>query len=951
MNAGALARCLAGFLLCGASLLAAGPPPARPAGQVYFEAEGFFSLQAIESEREGFFGSGYRVLGGRQAPKVVDRTVFLYGNPRGTEDYVVWVRALADGQDRRLAVEWIGENGALHLEPTHKAKAPQGFRWERAGVVKGKRRGYYQLRLNAVGDSRPVLDAVLLSAGPDYVPSNEVRPVDDPAVTGGDGQGTTAISAQTLVAGGEIELRVVYTAGRSGIGQGGALRFFLPESWSAPQSERPDAPGYVSASASRGTVRLAIDCHRPGKGAWSYSKELRHAHETFVRLRQGLLRAGDTVTIAYRGVVQPYAQSAADFRNEARAWYSPALALGVWTDANADGVYWPVPPDRSHRVEVVGGPAATMSVVVPSLVKVGEPFTIKLAALDRHRNPAPTYEGRLELALVRLEDGAPGKGAVPEAVHPCPAVLRLQDQGRIDEPGAYVVVVRDAAPPLEGRSNPVVASDDEPPYRIWWGDLHTHHRRCDGLRRFAEAAAHARDIAGTDLVALSPHACYITDGDLMDLWRVDRRFHEPGRFVPIFAYEWAAGGKGASHSVLYSERPMPLCFRAWGGGNVVRGRPAIHKLFEEHSLDVVEVPHHVRGVTDFSPRYTKAIEIYSQWGIHERGVVANLDAGLQACFFGTSDNHTGQPALQPIANRWAIHHHLGGLTAFLTPTLDRRSLFAAIDRRRVYATAACRIVGHFTVNGHAMGEAFTMASPKEPRTIRIEAVAATPMEAVTVLRNGQPLRTWKPEAAVARLEYVDRTPFGGPTDYYYVRIDQDETGKAWLTPVWVTYDEPVESPEQRFLDALEQRPNLARGKPVTVSFPGQITAGKPALVTDGKLDKHLGHGVPGRCWAQVDLGAVREIAFIRLWHYYRDGRAYHGNRLALSPTGQFAGEETVVFDSATDGEYRESPRGHLFAFQPVRARYIRNWLNCNTVNASSQWIELQAFASLPEDDE
>ena len=429
---------------------------------------------------------------------------------------------------------------------------------------------------------------------------------------------------------------------------------------------------------------------------------------------------------------------------------------------------------------------------------------------------------------------------------------------------------------------------------------------------------------------------------------MNERFHKPGQFVTVFAYEWAGGGKGSSHSVIYSERPMPLCIRGFGAGNVVRGRPNLHKALAEHKLDVVSVPHHVRGVTDRDPRVQKAIEIYSQWGSHERGVVANFNDGLRACVFGASDNHTGQPALQPISNRWAIHHHLGGLTAFLVPRLTRRDLFAAIDARRTYATAACRIIAHFAVNGHPMGHAFTMPSPSQPRVVELQAVASTPIATIALVRNGRTIRTWQPKRCVARLKFTDRAPYGGPTDYYYVRVECDRQRMAWLTPVWVTYDKPVIAPERHARAALKDAANLALRKPVTVSFPNGITHGKPALLTDGTLRDHLGHGTAGRVWVQVDLGEVREIGAIRLWNYFRDGRTYHGNRLALSPTDKFAGEESVVFDSDSDGEYEEAADGRIFVFKPVQARYIRSWLNGNTANAGSQWIELEAYGPLPD---
>ena len=933
------------------------PKPAQPAGYAYFEAEEFFSLQPLANSLEGFFGSGYRQLNQAAAPPVIDKTVFLFGNPTGSREYNVWVRAYTDGStDRRVAVEWIGEAAeecTVRLKPTHKAGTTGGFHWERAGTVRGQRRKFYQLRLVAVDGSRPIVDAVLLTTDPKHTPKETVRPCEDADLTRGDGEGSTRVNRQTLVAGSDAQLEVVYTVGRSGIAEGGALRFFLPESWSPPQSGDSKQPGHVTARASRDGVRLAIDCHQPGGGAYAYSHELRHHHEAFVRLLAGSLQPGDTVTIHYAGQVQPYAQSAADFRNEVRAWYSPALPLGISTDAGADGIFLPVAPERSHSIEVIAGKPARLEVVVPSVVKVGEPLAINVAALDVHRNPATSYRGRLAFSLVALEKGLPGRAALPP-----PAELGPDDHGhkhlagavRLEQPGAFAIRVRDEAAGLEGISNPVRATREEPPYRIYWGDLHTHHRRCDGLRTFAEAALHARDVAGLDVVALSPHACYITDADLADLWRVDQQYHEPGRFVPLFAYEWAAGGQGASHSVVYSRTPMPRCFRAWGGGNVVRGRPALYEQLRKHKLDVVEVPHHVRGVTRRDPRYQKAIEIYSQWGSHEAGVAANFNDGLKACVFGASDNHTGQPGLQPISNRWAIHHHYGGLTAFLAPKLTRDELFKAIDARRCYATAACRIIAELKVDGHAMGEEFTLPSPARPRRIELEAVASTPIDTITLMRNGSPIRTWNPGRCVARLEHTDKDPYGGPTDFYYARLECGDVEKAWLTPVWVTYQQPVPSPQRRLAAAIEKGSlkNLAREKPVTTSSTETITHGRPELLTDGKLDNHFGHGIAGRAWVQIDLGAPQEIAFVRLWNYFRDGRTFHGNRLALSPTGEFAGEETVVFDSRKQGEYAETPRGRVFALPPVRARYVRSWLDSNTVNAGAQWVELEVYGPLPE---
>ena len=416
-------RCIVmfGCLLATITGLSADPSgPAKPNGHQYFEAEEFFSLQAIASELSGFLGSGYRELAAGGAPPVLDKTVFLFGNPEDTQEYAVWVRAYSEPQaDRRVAVEWIGEQNEecdVRFEPTHGRADAAGFRWERAGVVRGLRRHFYQLRLHAVGGSQPVIDAVLVTCDEEYQPKEDVRPSEDIALTGGDGEGTTTVNQQTLVVGSDVRLEVKYAVGASGIAEGGALRFFIPESWSPPHAGSPDKPGHVTAAASSTDVRLSIDYHLPGKGAYTFSNELRHHHESFVRVTGGSLKCGETITVTYTGTVQPYVQSSADFRNEVRAWYTPALPLGVSTDADGDGTFWPIAPERSYQVEVIASEPTALSVVVPSVLQTNEPFGINVAALDEHRNPATSYRGTLELSIVPLEEGMTGKGTMPGSV-------------------------------------------------------------------------------------------------------------------------------------------------------------------------------------------------------------------------------------------------------------------------------------------------------------------------------------------------------------------------------------------------------------------------------------------------------------------------------------------------------------------------------------------------------
>lgn len=93
-----------GCVLTAVTGVSADPPgPAKPNGHQYFGAEEFLSLEPIASELGGFYGSDYRELAVDGAPSVLDKTFFLFGNPKDTREYAVWVRSIARTPDSATA--------------------------------------------------------------------------------------------------------------------------------------------------------------------------------------------------------------------------------------------------------------------------------------------------------------------------------------------------------------------------------------------------------------------------------------------------------------------------------------------------------------------------------------------------------------------------------------------------------------------------------------------------------------------------------------------------------------------------------------------------------------------------------------------------------------------------------------------------------------------------------
>jgi hypothetical protein len=122
--------------------------------------------------------------------------------------------------------------------------------------------------------------------------------------------------------------------------------------------------------------------------------------------------------------------------------------------------------------------------------------------------------------------------------------------------------------------------------------------------------------------------------------------------------------------------------------------------------------------------------------------------------------------------------------------------------------------------------------------------------------------------------------------------------------------------------------NVALNKPVIGSGTESATFIWSRL-TDGIIDSNtyaevIGAGMPQ--YLQVDLGGMFSISQIQVWHYYGDGRTYHGTKTEVSQDGINWYE---IFDSEIEGEYAETPSGKTFNLQGL-GNTVKPLLNTNT---------------------
>lgn len=93
--------------------------------------------------------------------------------------------------------------------------------------------------------------------------------------------------------------------------------------------------------------------------------------------------------------------------------------------------------------------------------------------------------------------------------------------------------------------------------------------------------------------------------------------------------------------------------------------------------------------------------------------------------------------------------------------------------------------------------------------------------------------------------------------------------------------------------------------------------------------------------AQVDLGMDMYVGSVTVWHFYGDPRRYCNQRIALSETGRFAGEETTIYD-VPGFDFAESAAGNTVQAHGIRGRYVRHWASRNNLNPGtvSRWAPL-----------
>jgi len=350
---------------------------------------------------------------------------------------------------------------------------------------------------------------------------------------------------------------------------------------------------------------------------------------------------------------------------------------------------------------------------------------------------------------------------------------------------------------------------------LYFGDLHKHSELspCARVNPYngscAECYKYARDVAGTDFLAICDHAEHMTEEQWRQCMEVAREYNKPAKFVAWPAVEWASGLYG-HRNIYYCDYDVPLI-----GSNVVATPPKLWDYLRARDLPALTIPHHTArelacDLTRTDEELEPAFEIYSGWGNEEyygapkqdtdhsftrNYYIDTLLRGFKMGVVGGGDGHPAKPATCALTGVYAAELTLEGL-------------FEALRKRRTIATTGARIRLDFHINGLPLGSsvAFNQHEIDElfPLEIGVAVQGTAPVERVEIIENGHVIHTkTKPRAAADMFSY---RWFRGarPTDgvkpigsinnvsrFIYVRVTQVDGHTAWSSPIWLDfyYDE------------------------------------------------------------------------------------------------------------------------------------------------------------------
>jgi hypothetical protein len=483
-----------------------------------------------------------------------------------------------------------------------------------------------------------------------------------------------------------------------------------------------------------------------------------------------------------------------------------------------------------NGINIVNEEKDHFTIICPSTIKTNENFEALIRVEDKFYNLVKDFSGTIELFKRPFQFEKDSIGFYQfENINE--GLLKISDISFL-KPGINYIELEFES--LIYRSNPILCKDKNLQKRLYWGYIHGHTNKSDGIRELKDYYYNMIN-AGLNFGASTEHdhIWETSNEDFEEIREIVEKNNRNGRFVALFGYEWGywyTPGYG-DICIYHNTNSIPILRSDMNKFNSTK---KLIKNLLPYESNILMIGHHTAlrpGYRDwnyFNNRLEKLIEIYSTWGSQEcsfragnplpprykffgygiyakkRGPILEkvgsfvqdaLELGYKLGFTAGGDDHFGIYPSGPLDPDNGIYP--SGIMAVWADKLSRDSIWKALNQRTCYGTTGPRVIIEFSIEHYFMGTVIDLNDSEDLnniRRIKVRIVSPIRILRLELIRNNIIFKEEKIDGKDCELDYQDIDNFDklaikstqkDKFIFYYLRVFLENDNMAWSSPIWI----------------------------------------------------------------------------------------------------------------------------------------------------------------------
>ncbi|MHA1294628.1 MAG: DUF3604 domain-containing protein, partial [Promethearchaeota archaeon] len=425
---------------------------------------------------------------------------------------------------------------------------------------------------------------------------------------------------------------------------------------------------------------------------------------------------------------------------------------------------------NSPSINIVNDNFDHISIICPSIVSLSEEFNILLRFEDQFKNLVRNFSKNIEIFKLDTNGNIiESKDIILQDMET--GIIKIKDFNFSDL-GVFYIGIKYQEHIFF--SNPILCNKSSSKLRLYWGYIHGHTNKSDGVRELKEYFTNLKN-SGLDYGTSTEHdhSWETTNEDFNEIKDLVKQFNKENEFISFFGYEYGTWYTGEGDICIYYKNDKYPILRS-----EVNKYNSVEKLIKNlapYKEEVLMISHHTalrpgyRNWKPFDNTLEKLVEIYSTWGNQEypfsegnplpprykffgygkyakkRGPILEkkgcfvLDAlmkGYKLGFTAGGDDHFGIYPGGSIDPDNGIYPP--GIMAIWAENLTTSALWDALNNRRCYGTTGPRVIIKFYLNNYFMGEIIDLKFNPElnfKRKIKLQIYSPLKIIKIELIRN------------------------------------------------------------------------------------------------------------------------------------------------------------------------------------------------------------------------